>query len=182
MRIVSGSARSRTILTPPGRDTRPTLDRVRENMFNILQFRCPEARVLDLFAGSGALSLEAISRGAAHATLVDLSPAAHKVQKQNAQVIGFADQMRILLLDWHKAVELLASEEDCFDLIFLDPPYRMTDLTPVTQALCEKGLVAPDGLVIVEHDFKTPPEVSPLLILKDQRRYGIVGVSIYRLP
>ncbi|MBQ8536194.1 MAG: RsmD family RNA methyltransferase, partial [Clostridia bacterium] len=88
MRIVAGSARSRTILTPPGRDTRPTLDRVRENLFNILQFDCPNARVLDLFAGSGALSMEALSRGAQSAVLADISTAAHKIQMQNARELG----------------------------------------------------------------------------------------------
>ena len=85
MRIVAGTARSRTILTPEGRDTRPTLDRVRENLFNILQWQCAGARVLDLFAGSGALALEALSRGASEAVLSDHDARAVRVEKQNVR-------------------------------------------------------------------------------------------------
>ena len=181
MRIVAGSARSRTLLTPPGRDTRPTLDRVRENLFNILQFQCPQARVLDLFAGSGALSMEALSRGAQSAVLVDISAQAHKIQIQNAQNLGFFEQCRILHVDWKKALELLAAEQAVFDLVFLDPPYKLTDLSQVTQLMAKKGLIHEDSLVIVEHDFKEQITVCPALSLQKQRKYGIVGVSIYQL-
>lgn len=179
MRIVAGSARSRTILTPPGRDTRPTLDRVRENLFNILQFRCPQARVLDLFAGSGALALEALSRGAASAVLVDSAPPAHQVQLRNIQALGFTLQAQALLMDWRKALDALAQSGEAFDLIFLDPPYKLTDLIPVTQGLLGGGLLAPEGLVVVEHDHQTEPSVCPGLALKDRRRYGIAGISIF---
>jgi len=182
MRIVAGSARSRTLLTPPGRDTRPTLDRVRENLFNILQFNCPNARVLDLFAGSGALSMEALSRGAQEAVLVDISAPAHKVQLQNAQNLGFMEQCRILHMDWKKALSLLAGEKASFDLVFLDPPYKLTDLREVTQTLADNRLIHEESLVIVEHDFKQEIAVCPSLILQKQRKYGIVGVSIFHLP
>ena len=181
MRIVAGSARSRTILTPPGRDTRPTLDRVRENLFNILQFDCPNARVLDLFAGSGALSMEALSRGAQSAVLVDISHAAHKIQIQNAQALGFKEQTRILLLDWKKALDLLCEEKQTFDLVFLDPPYKITDLSEVTQRMAAGGLIHQDSLVIVEHDYKQEIAVSSRLTLQKQRKYGIVGISIFQL-
>lgn len=181
MRIVAGSARSRTLLTPPGRDTRPTLDRVRENLFNMLQFNCPDARVLDLFAGSGALSMEAISRGAQSAVLVDISASAHKVQIQNAQNLGFAEQCRILHMDWKKALALLSDEQAAFDLVFLDPPYKLTDLTEVTQTMAESHLIHEETLVIVEHDFKEQVKVFSRLELIKQRKYGIVGVSIFRL-
>lgn len=89
MRIIAGEARSRTILAPEGRDTRPTLDRVRENLFNILQWQCPGARVLDLFAGSGALALEALSRGAAEAVLADCDARAVRVERQNVEAWAF---------------------------------------------------------------------------------------------
>lgn len=89
MRIIAGTARSRIIQTPPGKDTRPTMDRVRENIFNILQRKVYEANVLDLFAGSGALSLEAISRGATHATLVDIDRQAIRCIQENLKTLRF---------------------------------------------------------------------------------------------
>lgn len=100
MRIIAGEARSRTILAPEGRDTRPTLDRVRENLFNILQWQCPGARVLDLFAGSGALALEALSRGAAEAVLADCDARAVRVERQNVEALGFSQRARVLQADW----------------------------------------------------------------------------------
>ena len=181
MRIVAGSARSRTILTPPGRDTRPTLDRVRENLFNILQFDCPNARVLDLFAGSGALSMEALSRGAQSAVLADISTAAHKIQMQNARELGFQNQTRILLMDWKKVLSLLVEERAAFDLVFLDPPYKLTDLREVTETMVQGRLIHKESLVIVEHDYKQEVAVSPRLALQKQRKYGIVGISIFQL-
>lgn len=103
---------------PKGRDTRPTLDRVRENLFNILQGRVWDARVLDLFAGSGALALEAMSRGAAAAVLVDCDRAAHAVEKRNAEKLGFADKTRILLSDWEAAVRTLKGKTSPLPLFF----------------------------------------------------------------
>ena len=127
MRIIAGKARGRQIEAPEGRNTRPTLDRVRENLFNILQMRIRGASVLDLFAGSGALSLEAISRGAEKAVLCDNDRSANRIQHRNAEALGFSGQTEILLSDWKKAVRLLSDRGETFDLIFLDPPYRMTD-------------------------------------------------------
>ena len=179
MRIIAGTARSRTIEAPRGRDTRPTLDRVRENLFNILQNRVRGAAVLDLFSGSGALALEALSRGAARAVLVDRDRAAHAVEKLNADRLGFADRARILLCDWQQAVDGLQAAGEKFALIFLDPPYAMQDLTEVTGALIP--LLAEDALVIVEHEFRTLPVVSGAYERTDTRKYGYVGVSFYRM-
>lgn len=177
MRIIAGSARSRTIEAPKGRDTRPTLDRVRENLFNILQRRVYDAKVLDLFSGSGALSLEALSRGAAHAVMVDCDRQAHQVEKLNCEKLGFADQARILLMDWKQAVRLLEGEKEAFDLVFLDPPYAMSDLREVMQAL--RPLLAEDALIIVEHEARTMPATPDGFLMRDSRKYGYVGVSLF---
>lgn len=178
MRIIAGSARSRTILAPEGRDTRPTLDRVRENLFNILMRRVPEARVLDLFAGSGALSMEALSRGAAHATLVDIDRAAICCIQQNITALRFTEETRVLPSDWKAAVTLLKQEGAKFDLVFLDPPYKMHDLTEVSKALIP--LLAEDALVVVEHEVRTMPALSEGFDMIDTRKYGIVGVSFFQ--
>ena len=178
MRIIAGTARSRTLQAPKGMDTRPTLDRVRENLFNILGHSVYDARVLDLFAGSGALSFEALSRGASLAVLVDKARPAHLCQRQNAETLGFTDRCRILLCPWERAVDTLQREGARFDLVFLDPPYAMTDLTEVTAALLP--LLAEDGQVIVEHEANKPSRVTPELTLTDTRKYGYAGLSIYR--
>ncbi len=180
MRIIAGTARSRQLEAPKGRDTRPTLDRVRENLFNILQGRVWDTRVLDLFAGSGALALEAISRGAAGAVLVDCDRAAHTVEKRNADKLGFAAKTRILLSDWEAALRTLTRENQLFDLVFLDPPYAMSDLTQVTERL--KPLLAEDAVMVVEHPATAPSQVADGYVLEDTRKYGYVGVSLYALP
>ena len=118
MRIIAGEARSRTILAPEGRDTRPTLDRVRENLFNILQWQCPGARVLDLFAGSGALALEALSRGAAEAVLADCDARAVRVERQNVEALGFSQRARVFQADWRETVRKLSAEGRAFSWYF----------------------------------------------------------------
>ncbi len=180
MRIIAGTARSRQLEAPEGRDTRPTLDRVRENLFNILQGRVWDARVLDLFAGSGALALEAVSRGASAAVLVDCDRRAHAAEVRNAEKLGFADKTRILLSDWEAAVRTLTRENRRFDLVFLDPPYAMSDLEQVTERL--KPLLAGEAVVVVEHPAAAPSRVAEGYVLKDTRKYGYVGVSLYALP
>ncbi|MGN0746341.1 MAG: 16S rRNA (guanine(966)-N(2))-methyltransferase RsmD [Aristaeellaceae bacterium] len=177
MRIIAGTARSRTIEAPRGRDTRPTLDRVRENLFNILQRRISGAVTLDLFGGSGALSLEAVSRGAAMAVMADRDRAAIAAQQLNVRNLGFEQNTRIIHAEWQQTVRTLQGEGMRFDLVFLDPPYAMQDLTEVTDALLP--LLAEDALVIVEHEFRTLPVVSQVYERTDTRKYGYVGVSFY---
>lgn len=178
MRIIAGSARSRVIDAPKGLDTRPTLDRVRENLFNVISRRVPGARVLDLFAGSGALALEAISRGAASAVLVDRDREAHLVEERNAQRLGFSGQVRLFHCDWAAAAKRLQAEQARFDLVFLDPPYAMGDLTAVTEALLP--LLAEDARVIIEHQADSPSRFHPALEAVDSRRWGYAGVTICR--
>ena len=178
MRIIAGTARSRVIEAPRGTDTRPTLDRVRENLFNVLRREVPGAQVLDLFAGSGALALEALSRGAGSAVLVDSQRAAQEAEARNVQALGFGDRARLLRMDWRRAVQLLTAEGARFDLVFLDPPYALHDLTEVTGALLP--LLAEDALVCVEHPAREPSAVSAALSLCDRRQWGYVGVSLYR--
>lgn len=178
MRIIAGSARGRTFDAPPGMDTRPTLDRVRENVFNILQRKVRDSQVLDLFAGSGAMALEAVSRGAVHAVLVDCDRAANAVQQRNAEKLGMQAQIDILHCDWLLAVRQLSAQQRRFDMVFLDPPYRMHDMTPVMEAL--EPLLLPDAVIVLEHEAKTFPATPDGFELYDSRKYGIAGVSFFR--
>lgn len=179
MRIIAGTARGRRIEAPEGRNTRPTLDRVRENLFNILQMSIRDSRVLDLFAGSGALSIEALSRGAESATLVDSDRNANRIQKKNLEALGFAGQAEVLLRDWKQAAAELKRAGRRYDLVFLDPPYRMTDLSEVFSML--EGLLADDGLVVLEHEAKAAVTAGEAFEETDRRQWGYCGVTFYRL-
>lgn len=179
MRIIAGSARGRTFDAPQGRDTRPTLDRVRENVFNILQMKVRGAKVLDLFSGSGAMAFEAISRGAAEAVLVDIDRAANAVQRQNAAKLRMEGQCRILQCDWQMAIRQLTAAGERFQVIFLDPPYAMHDMVPVMEAL--RPLLAEDAVILLEHEAKVFPATPDGFELYDSRKYGIAGVSFFRL-
>ena len=176
MRIIAGTAGGARIDAPPGRDTRPTLDRVRENLFNMLQGEVPGSRVLDLFAGSGALSLEALSRGAALAVMVDHDRQAVQVEKRNIQRLQMEDRTRVLQMDWRQAVRLLAGE-DSFDLVFLDPPYEMKDLRDVFSAL--EPLLAPEGLILLEHEAKAEIAVCDSFEAVRRRSWGYCGVTFF---
>lgn len=178
MRIIAGTAGGRRITAPEGNNTRPTLDRVRENLFNILQAKIYSSRVLDLFAGSGALSLEALSRGAEYAVLIDNNRNAHQVQKANLESLGFSDRAEVYLCDWKKAAELLENKGCVFDIIFLDPPYHMKDLQDVFDAVCR--LLADNGTVILEHEAKSEIIAGDALTKTDERKWGYCGVSFYR--
>ena len=179
MRIIAGTARGTVIDAPLGRDTRPTLDRVRENVFNILQQQVRGARVLDLFSGSGAMAFEAVSRGAASAVLVDVDKKAHQVEEANCRKLRMDDRCHLLLMDWQAAVSQLQRADDRFNLVFLDPPYAMHDLCGVMNAL--KPLLAEDAIILVEHEAKTFPSTTDGFDLYDSRKYGIAGVSFFRL-
>ena len=178
MRIIAGEARGRRIEAPEGRNTRPTLDRVRENLFNMLQGETDGSRVLDLFAGSGALSFEALSRGAEYACLADHDRKASAIQKKNAETLGYQNRTKIITADWHKALKETESDGERFDIVFLDPPYAMLDLAGVFSGLVP--VLGEDALIILEHEAGKKTETGPGYECIKQRNWGFCGVSIYR--
>jgi 16S rRNA (guanine966-N2)-methyltransferase len=176
VRVVAGAWRGRRLAAPAGRDTRPTSDRVREAVFSILG-TIDGAAVLDLFAGSGALAFEALSRGAARATLVERAPAAIKAIEANAQALGAAVDLR--RRDVRAFVRDASAAGGPYDLVFLDPPYRdaaglgpQLDLTP---------LLAPGARVVSESDRREPLAL-PGLEVADERRYGDTLIRIHHTP
>ena len=179
MRIIAGDARGRIIETPSGFHTRPTLDRVRENLFNIIQNDVPGSCVLDLFAGSGALSFEALSRGARLAVLTDNDRDACTVQKKNIETLHFEDRTRQFRCDWHAAVQKLQEEGYIFDIVFLDPPYSMTDLRDVFYSL--QPVIGTETLVILEHEAGKQPLVSDNYTVVKDRAWGYCGITIYKI-
>jgi 16S rRNA (guanine966-N2)-methyltransferase len=179
MRIIGGTVGGRTLRAPRGSATRPTSDKVREALFNILAARGPTPeRVLDLYAGSGALGLEALSRGARRGLFVDESRATCDLIRGNAETLGLDGAARVdcsRVADWLKR----PTERD-FDWIFLDPPYGGGELERALRLLGGADLLAPGGLVVSEHEWRTPPsERHGPLALSDQRRYGQTALSFY---
>lgn len=181
MRIIAGIARGRTLIAPKGQDTRPTLDRVRESLFNILRPRLEGAVVLDLFAGSGALGLEAISRGAQAAVFVDHARAAQAAVTQNIAALGVQAQATLLPCDWRTALRRLSALDERFTLVFLDPPYQMAQAGDMLSMLRDSGILAVDALVVYEHAQAMPPDDTGWQVA-DMRRYGDTAITFLTLP
>ncbi len=179
MRIIAGNARGRALRAPRGNDTRPTQDYVRESLFNILVRDVPDAEVLDLFAGSGALALEALSRGAASAVLADVSPDAVTCIRANVEALRFSDQAEILRADWADALARLAKAKRAFTLVFLDPPYRMADTAAQCARMADLGLLRESALIVIEHDRNGVPEPDARFALRDNRRYGDTEIHFF---
>ena len=180
MRIIAGEMRSRKLKAPEGMDTRPTADRVKEALFSIIQGRLCGTRVLDLYAGSGALALEALSRGAESAVLVDCAARACQAIAENIGALGCQSRARLLRMKDTAALASLEAQGEGFDLIFLDPPYRM-DTAPVCRAILGAGLLRPGGMIVIEHSRETPPRIDGPLVQTDHREYGAAGLSFYQL-
>lgn len=176
MRIISGSARGLKLATLEGTETRPTLDRVKEPLFSIIQMHIKDARVLDLFAGSGALGLEALSRGAQSAVFTDISKRAVEVINQNIKRMKFEEKSVVLNQSYEKTLKDLASENKEFDLIFLDPPYTSGLLENAIKEIVSYNLLSKEGIIVVETDMES--ELQKLqnvgLHIKDIRKYGRV--------
>ena len=169
MRIISGEARGRKLFAPQGLNTRPTADRVKESVFNILGRRVVEARVLDLFAGSGALALECISRGAA------------AVIEKNIALLRCAERTLLINMDWRRALKQLQGHR--FSLVFLDPPYKMVEsYGQVAQALKADGLLENDAALVMEHSREVSLEgrLGQGFEIFDKRVYGESAVSFVR--
>lgn len=179
MRIIGGEHRSRTLVAPKGGDTRPTLDRTRESLFNILQPMLFDAHVLDLYAGSGALALEALSRGAKNAVVVDCASAAQAAIQKNIEALRYSECAKLMKMTDERALDVLKKAGKCFDIIFLDPPYRV-DVSGVLESIATKGLLTDAGRVIVEHDKKTPPKPPDLLKVYDVRDYRGTTITFLR--
>ena len=146
-------------------------------LFNMLQGSVMDARVLDLFAGSGALSLEALSRGAAFAVLADRDREACRVERNNLEKLGFTDRARVMNSEWERTLRTLSGEGERFDLIFLDPPYAMTDLREVTEKL--KPLMTPEARIVIEHRAGAEIAAADGLEIVKERSWGYCGVKIY---
>lgn len=179
MRIVAGEHRGAQLLAPRGMETRPTQAKVRESLFSMIQAYVPEAKVLDLFAGSGALALEALSRGAAHAALVDMDREAGNCIRKNIEKLRYSEKTVFYPCDFRQAVAKLAASGAQFDLVFLDPPYRMTELAEYCSLLAENHLLAEDALLVLEHRTAVPVALDERFVLYKNRVYADTEIHFF---
>jgi 16S rRNA (guanine(966)-N(2))-methyltransferase RsmD len=183
MRVIAGEAKGRTLRRVPGKGTRPISDRVKESLFNILSWQVPECRFLDLFAGTGGVGIEALSRGAQEAVFVEKAPKAIRVLRENLRLTGMSGRSRVIQEDVFRFVVLANQQvdpEDRFDIIYVAPPQYQELWAKTVIALESTPLLAQDG-VIVAQIFPKEYRALPLtrLVLTDQRTYGSTMLCFY---
>ena len=177
MRVIAGTAGGRRLKELEGMDTRPTTDKVKESMFNILQCDLEGRRVLDLFAGTGQLGIEALSRGAASAVFVERRGDAVRLIRENLPATGLAAQARVVPGD---ALEFLAGQREKFDIILLDPPYEAGLLEPVLERIAGFDILSPHGIIVAEHPHdRVMPELPKPYVLYRTYRYGRIALTIW---
>ncbi len=176
MRVITGEARGRRLVTLEGEDVRPTTDRVKEGMFNIIQFDLEGASVLDLFAGSGQLGIEALSRGAKHCTFVDSANRSIEVVKQNLKTVGFEKRASVFCGDSKMYISL---SRDKFDIALLDPPYNKKIIDAVLPSVAEK--MTDYGVIICESALdEVLPQSAGEFSIHREYRYGKIKLTAYR--
>ena len=180
MRVISGTARGTKLNSIESLSTRHTLYRVKEPLFSIIQAYIQDANVLDLFAGSGALGIESLSRGAKHCIFCDKSPASIKMLKQNLQKTRLEEKSTVFIEDYKKCLKNLNSK---YDIIFIDPPYKLDIAVDSIKLILEYNLFAKDGIIILETD-EEEREIRELeninLEMVDVRKYGRVKLIFLR--
>jgi len=184
MRVISGSAKGRRLKAPPGQGTRPITDMIKGALFNVLHEGIKGADILDIFAGSGNVGLEALSRGAGKAVFVERNPLAVRIIKENLHICKFDSQYyAVYQMDAFKALQLLKSKEETFSYIYIDPPFKNEKIfSQIMTELGESGLLKPEGIIIIR--TRKDKELSvcfPNLIQYRYNRYGESILRYYRL-
>jgi len=181
LRIISGTLKGKKLFSLPGGNIRPTSDRIKESIFNILPSLDPETVVLDLFAGTGSLSLEALSRGAAYAVLIDNAKASINVIHRNLIACRFMDRSKVIVWDIVMNLDCLMRSPRKFNLIFMDPPYGKNMIRPTLSNLIQNHIMAKNARIIIEHSQQEPLQnLQAQITVSDERRYGKTLVSFLR--
>ncbi len=174
MRVIAGKARRMTLVTPPGRDVRPTTDRIKETLFNILQNDLADSTFLDLFSGSGGIGIEALSRGAKKAVFVDKNKDSVRCIEQNLSHTGLRDDAEVLPMDALQAIRNLSKRNKLFDIVFMDPPYGCGMETDVLNALSSAEIIDGNTIIVAETSLRTDLESW------NDGRYEIVRIKRYK--
>lgn len=176
MRIVSGKYRGRVLSSPKNDDVRPTTDMIKESVFNVIQNYIPNCNFLDLFAGSGAMGIEAISRGASKVVFVDKSRDSARLVEENLAKIG--EKAMVINTDFKSALARLKGEK--FDVIYLDPPFIYTDIQEMLREISMYNVLADDGIVVYESLYNKCEKPNILgYILQKSKKYGTISIDIY---
>lgn len=182
MRIIAGKARGRKILSPATYETRPTLDRVKEAMFSMIQGYIPEATVVDVFAGTGSLGLEAASRGAKECYLFDKSEVTFPLLKENVENLKFTDFCHPLKIDAYAGLKMLANKGKKFDLVFIDPPYCKEMIPEAMKIIKENDMLDEDGIIVTKIDsIEEIYEGYEDIKLTRSKKYGNTTVCFYKI-
>lgn len=181
MRVVAGVFKGRPLKAVPGKSTRPTTDKVKEAIFNMIGPYFEGGLCLDLYAGSGGLGIEAISRGAEKVIFVDHDKIAIQTIYDNLKAVAVEEQCEVYRNDANRALKAITKRELTFDYIFLDPPYARQKLSDMLSIIAEQKLLKEDGMIVCEHDskFSLPEQIDNLRRVKVEA-YGIITVSLYR--
>lgn len=178
MRVITGLARGKRLKEPSGLETRPTTDRVKEGIFSSIQFEIEGRKVLDLFGGTGQMGIEALSRGAAHCTFVDLRKEAVGIIRENLAITGFADQAQVVQGDYYA---FLSRCREKFDIIFLDPPYGTGLLEKALETITTIDIVSEHGIIVCENGSGVAwPILSEPYRMQKEYRYGKIRTALYR--
>lgn len=181
MRIISGIAKGRKLLSPVGSNTRPTLDRIKESIFNILQDKPYDSIVIDVFSGTGSLGLEAASRGAEKCYLVDKNDDTYSILQKNVENLKFGSTCETLKMDSYEALSYLSNKHVKFDIIFIDPPYNKNMIPLAVEIISKKRLLNNNGVIVTKIDSK---EIIyngfEDIFLYDNRKYGNTIICFYR--
>jgi RNA methyltransferase, RsmD family len=179
--VISGKKRGLKLATLDSDKTRPTTDRVKESLFNIIAPFVEDAKILDLFSGSGSLAIEAISRGAQSAVLVDKNPESIKIIQKNLEHSGFTGATKVLNLDYNDALKVLSNERTKFDIIFLDPPYSKSLIDSSLKLINNYELIIENGLIVAEKYIDdVVPENEGFMKLVRKQKYGTTELCFYR--
>lgn len=179
MRIIGGEGRGRKLKAPKGFTTRPTTDRVKEAVFNILGDKVVDAAFLDLFGGTGSIAIEAVSRGARLATTSEKDRTAIKAIEENIRNTGFSDKIKVYKLDAFVLLKMLSNEGASFDIIYLDPPYHQGLAEKALCFLEESSLIAPGGIVVTETSSKDQIKNVNKLSAVKTKKYGDIIITLY---
>jgi 16S rRNA (guanine966-N2)-methyltransferase len=181
MRVISGKAKGRRLIAAKGGAVRPTADRIKESLFDILPRDFSGMEILELFAGTGNVSIEALSRGAESALLVDASEHSARIIRENLRRVEFTDRARVWVMPARRALNAVARQGHKFDLIFLDPPYDQKLVGRSLELIASVNPLSPSAVVVAEHSVRETVKSSyGFLSLNDQRRYGDTLLSFFR--
>lgn len=180
MRVVAGEFRSRPLKSLEGNNTRPTTDKVKESLFNMIGPYFQGGKALDLFAGSGGLGIEALSRGVDEVCFVDKAPAALKIIKQNIQQLKLEERTTVIRSDAKQALMQLAQQQEHFDYVFLDPPYALLIIPELLQMMRDEALLNSGAMIVCEVDKKTEIDIMDGFECIKERTYGITKIVILK--